>query len=210
MEGATDMANIIQKIKDFYNINNIKEYFLHLLPDVQPDNIHHLLTQAGLVKNRGWMKFTRDTSPAPEGKTDLSIKKIDSSHAKTFSEIVTPCFDMPEESAPLVASIINHPNWHFYMSFDGDKPAGTGAMFVKDNIAYFDWGSTHQDFRQRGGQGALLRYRINDAINMNCTMMVTATGEEVPGDPQHSYKNIMRVGFKETYLRENWSLPGTS
>jgi len=26
----------------------------------------------------------------------------------------------------------------------------------------------------------------------------------VPGDPQHSYANIKRCGFQETYLRENW------
>jgi len=35
--------------------------------------------------------------------------------------------------------------------------------------------------------------------------LVTATGEAVAGDPQHSYKNIKRAGFREKYVRENWS-----
>jgi hypothetical protein len=30
------------------------------------------------------------------------------------------------------------------------------------------------------------------------------TGEAVPGDKQHSYRNIQKAGFKEAYLRENW------
>jgi hypothetical protein len=30
------------------------------------------------------------------------------------------------------------------------------------------------------------------------------TGEAVPGDPQHCYSNIMKRGFAETCLRENW------
>ena len=30
------------------------------------------------------------------------------------------------------------------------------------------------------------------------------TGEAVPGDAQHSYSNILRAGFAESYLRENW------
>jgi hypothetical protein len=30
------------------------------------------------------------------------------------------------------------------------------------------------------------------------------TGEAVPGDPQHSYGNIVKAGFAEAYLRENW------
>ena len=35
----------------------------------------------------------------------------------------------------------------------------------------------------------------------------TATGEEVPGDPQHSYANILRMGFEEGYIRENFAPP---
>jgi hypothetical protein len=29
----------------------------------------------------------------------------------------------------------------------------------------------------------------------------------VPGDPQHSYANILRAGFAETTLRPNWAPP---
>ena len=79
-------------------------------------------------------------------------------------------------------------------------------MFIKDNVAYTDWGATHPDFRRRGCQGALLSHRISEAIKLGCKQIVTTTGEEVPGDPQHSYKNILRVGFHESYLRENWTL----
>ncbi len=90
------------------------------------------------------------------------------------------------------------------MSFADGEPAGTGALFVKDNVAWFDWGATHRDYRGRGGQGIVLCQRIRDAIDLGCQILVTATGEEVPGDPQHSYKNIVRTGFKPVYVRENY------
>ncbi len=38
--------------------------------------------------------------------------------------------------------------------------------------------------------------------------MLTTTGEEVEGDPQHSYKNIVRAGFREAYVRENFAPAG--
>lgn len=90
------------------------------------------------------------------------------------------------------------------MGFDGETPAASGGVFYKNGIAHCDFGSTHPDFRGRGFQGALLARRINDAIQMGASKLYTATGEAVPGDPQHSYKNILRYGFEENYLRENW------
>jgi len=38
----------------------------------------------------------------------------------------------------------------------------------------------------------------------DCRLVVTETGEAVPGDAQHSYKNILKAGFRELYLRENF------
>ena len=150
------------------------------------------------------MKFIRDTSPATTRNPELTIRKIGLEHADDFARIVVPCFDMAEASISLVASIVNHPHWHLYMGFDGDILAATGAFFYKDGAAYCDWGSTHSDSRRRGFQGAVLAYRINDAIHMGAKNLYTTTGEDVPGDPQHSYKNILRYGFTENYLRENW------
>jgi GNAT superfamily N-acetyltransferase len=90
------------------------------------------------------------------------------------------------------------------MAFDGARPAGTGALFVADGIGWTDWGATDPDFRRRGCQTALLVARLEKAIALGCRMILTETGEEVPGDPQHSYRNILKVGFSETQVRENW------
>jgi len=53
-------------------------------------------------------------------------------------------------------------------------------------------------------QTAILNVRIQAALDTACTNIVTMTGEAVPGDPQHSYSNILKRGFEEAYLRENW------
>ena len=41
------------------------------------------------------------------------------------------------------------------MSFDGDKPAGVGALFVKNGFGWTDYGATSPEFRRQGSQGEL-------------------------------------------------------
>jgi hypothetical protein len=36
---------------------------------------------------------------------------------------------------------------------------------------------------------------------------VTETGERVPDKPSDSYRNILRAGFHERYLRQNYLSP---
>ncbi len=49
--------------------------------------------------------------------------------------------------------------------------------------------------------------RIRDAIESGCTTLVTETGERIPLKPSNSYRNILRFGFEEAYLRPNYLSP---
>jgi GNAT superfamily N-acetyltransferase len=81
--------------------------------------------------------------------------------------------------------------------------AGDGHL-IDGDTGYLDWGATHADFRRRGSQTALLNARLRHAFAAGCSRVVTMTGEAVSGDPQYSYRNILRAGFTECYCRENW------
>ena len=48
---------------------------------------------------------------------------------------------------------------------------------------------------------------LQRAFELGCEQVFTCTGVSVPGDPQHSYNNILRAGFHETYVRANYA-PG--
>ncbi len=150
------------------------------------------------------MKFRRDPLAPPLAKTELEIKRVDTAHGVDFGIIAAPCFDLTDKVIPLLASLVGRVDWHIYMSFAGGTPAGTGALFIRDGVAWLDWGATHRDHRGKGGQSAVLAARVRGAIDAGCRILLTATGEAVPGDPQHSYKNISRTGFEPAYLRENY------
>jgi GNAT superfamily N-acetyltransferase len=206
----TASPETVGRIVDRYRAAGIARYFVQLVPDARPPELRDVLSAAGLEKARGWMKFIRGPAPAPDVTSPLAVRKIGPERASDFARIAVAGFDLPEAAEPLIAALISRPGWHLYMSFLGDTPAGTGAMLVQGGVAHLDWGVTHPDFRRRGGQSAVLAERIRDAIAMGCDLLVTTTGEAVPGDPQHSYGNILRAGFEEAYLRENWAPPRQS
>lgn len=53
----------------------------------------------------------------------------------------------------------------------------------------------------------MLAARIAKAAELGCRLMATTTGEAVEGDPQHSYSNIERAGFRAAYTRANFGPP---
>jgi len=191
-------------IRGLYSEASIGRHFLHLSPDAASGEFRAGLDAAGYQAYRRWMKFSRQPLPPAATRTDLQVREIGLENAADFGRIVAPAFDMTDASAPLLAALVGHPGWHIYMSFDGDEPAGAGALFVRDGIAWCDWAGTDPAFRRRGSQGAVLAARIAKANELGCRLIATETGEAVEGDSQHSYHNIERAGFKAAYLRDNF------
>ena len=194
----------IERICAAYREHDVEGFYLGVHPAARPDGIGQLLEKAGLERARGWMKFERGPDPAPAVESSLEVREIDEEHVDEFGRIATSAYGMTPEAVGLVRGLIDRSGFHLYMTFDGDTPAGTGAMAIDGDSAWFEWAATDPAFRQRGSQRALLARRIEDAVDAGCTRLLTCTGEAVPGDPQHSYHNIEWAGFEPTFVRENW------
>ena len=156
------------------------------------------------MRRRAWAKFTRGREPAPEPTTDLEVREIGAEHAIDFGRIAATGFELDEEWIPVLAGLVGREGWRVYLSFDGETPAGCGAMRISDGVAWLDWAATLPEFRRRGSQGAVIARRLADGIAMGSDAFATSTGEEVEGDAQHSYHNIERYGFRRTHARANW------
>jgi len=196
----------LQQIRRIYAEAGVPRFFVHVSPEAESENeIRDLLKSEGYEKARGWMKFSRDNAPATPTKSDLTVRLADASHKDDFARICGTAFGIDQAVWPVLCGLIDHPNWHLYMSFDGDAAAGCGGLYVEDGTAVTDYGATDPQFRQRGSQSAILTARIEHARELGVTLITTETGEAVEGDAQHSYGNILKRGFKEDYLRENWA-----
>ena len=193
----------IDEISRRYADWGVDNYFVHVYADDAPQPVLDRTVSLGLVPARGWMKFQRDAAPAPAAKTDLEVRRVGPDRAMDFGAIVARNFGMTDAAAPMLAGLADDPAWHLFVSYDGETPAGAGALYVSGDAAWTEWGATDAAFRRRGSQGAIMAARIERARELGCRHLFTETGEAVDGDPQHSYSNILRYGFSELRLRQN-------
>lgn len=198
-----EVAEIVRR----YREAGVARYFLHLHPDARPAEIAQWCEAEGLEQARAWVKFARGREAPPEAPSDLEIRLAGPAEAPVIGAIVADAFDLGPEAAPWLAALVGRPGWRIYAGMDGDTPVGSGAMFVRDGVAYLDWGATAPAARGRGCQSAILRARVLDALDLGCDVIATETGVEVPGDPQHSYSNILRAGFRPEVTRANLAPP---
>jgi GNAT superfamily N-acetyltransferase len=199
-----------QEVRDLvarYKEAGIARFFIHLHPESRPAGLKDWLGEEGLAPTRAWVKFQRDPGNVPSTKTDLSVREIGPEHGADFGRIVATSFGFTNPMAEVYAALAGRDHWHIFMSFDNNQPAGCGALFVHEGLGWLDWGATDPDLRGRGSQGATLAARIEGASIHGCQILAVETGEAVEGDPQHSYHNIERAGFKASHARANYAPP---
>jgi GNAT superfamily N-acetyltransferase len=80
-------------------------------------------------------------------------------------------------------------------------------VYVSGEYAWLGFGATLPAYRRHGAQNALLARRLAEAAARGARTAVTETGERVPDKPSSSYRNILRAGFHERYLRHNYLSP---
>jgi GNAT superfamily N-acetyltransferase len=166
------------------------------------------LREHGFEPAYAWMKFVRDPHPprfpAPQG---IEVVELGAPDEEPFGTIGALGFGMPAWGAELFAHLPGRDGWRCYVARVDGEACGCGAMLIEDGIAELGIGATLEEARGRGCQTALLHRRISDAAAAGCHTLLVETGERVPGRPGASYRNILKAGFEEAYLRPNWQRP---
>jgi GNAT superfamily N-acetyltransferase len=164
------------------------------------------LEARGFTRDYGWMKFSRGVSPR-RATSELSVVAAERAHADDFAAVIVGGYALPDWSSPFAANVVGRPGWSCYVAYDGDRPAGAGALFVDGVVGWLGFGATLPEYRGRGAQSATLAARIEDARRQGCRTVVTETGELAEDRPSSSYRNIVRAGFREAGVRQNYRAP---
>jgi GNAT superfamily N-acetyltransferase len=197
----------LDAIAAHYAKRNVSNYLVHVHPDAQPPELLTWLAERGYVPfRRAWAKFVREAEPVAMPESTLRTERIDSDHGEAFVKIVTEAYALKPEAKTLLNLLPRRPGFSAYTCFVEDEPAAVAAMYTRDDVAWFGFAATRRPFRGRGAQQSLLRRRIEDALAAGCTRFYAETGEPADGEPQHSYHNIQRAGFRRIYVRDNYIL----
>jgi GNAT superfamily N-acetyltransferase len=182
------------------------QYAIGVSPLAPPD-LAPRLAERGFEPGYAWMKFRRGVEAPPPVETTLRVDEIGAEHGATFGAIVARGFGLPEFAGEWFAALAERPRFHLFLAYDGAEPAGAGALFVGEGVGWIGVAATLPEHRRKGAQGALLAARIRRARELGLRVLATETGERTDDRPSGSYRNILRLGFEERYLRPNYVSP---
>jgi hypothetical protein len=173
--------------------------------ELSTDAAERWLATHGYERGYPWMKFTRDAHPPRFKASDaVEVVELDGTSEEPFGMIAATGFGLPAWAAAFFADLPGRAGWHCYVALVEGEAQACAAMLISSGIAEFGIAATLEPARGRGCQLALLHRRIGDAAAAGCQTLFVETGERIPGQPSPSYRNILRAGFEEAYLRPNW------
>lgn len=160
----------------------------------------------------GWSKLVRRFDFSSEiragGSLPSGIEIVTDPEPAVYGRLVVKAFGFPEILADWFGALVGRPNWTTVVALLDGKPAGSGALFVKGNWAWFGVGGTLPEARRNGVQSALIDARTEIALAKGATHITAETGRpEQPDMKQTSRDNFLRRGFVEAYHRLNFKRP---
>jgi GNAT superfamily N-acetyltransferase len=194
----------LEEIDDFFGS---AAYAVAVAPEA--DGLADLLETRGFVPAYAWMKFRRHSAPPPPVTTDLRVVAIDGSSGGDLGRVIGGAFGLRDSYDAWWAAVAAADGWHCFVAYADEEPAAAGALYASGSIGWVGVAGTLPEFRRRGGQSAIMAARIERARDLGIELLVTETGERRDGRPSNSYRNILRFGFEEAYVRPNYERAAT-
>jgi GNAT superfamily N-acetyltransferase len=159
------------------------------------------LPRLGYEPARAWMAFERGAEPAEPAANDLHV--AETHDAGAFEATLAEGYGLPDLHG-LFEPLVGLPGWRCLIAWAGDEPAGCGALYVEGRLGWLGMAATRPSHRRQGAQTALLLARVEAARTLGAEALYTETGAADAAGPGPSYRNILRAGFRGSYLRPNW------
>lgn len=205
--GATEEGHLAEAL-DWTQSNGV-DYYVPVKPGTpEANSAEEQLKSRGHEPGYAWMKFVRDPSPSdlPEAE-GVEVVELAAGEGEPLGRIGAEGFNLPPWAAALFSGLPGREGWRCYTAEIDSEPQACAAMLIHNGVAEFGIAATLETARGRGCQTALLHRRIEDARAAGCHTLFVETGERTTDRPSASYRNILRTGFKEAYLRPNWRRP---
>jgi GNAT superfamily N-acetyltransferase len=180
-------------------------FYVALSPHATPTELSRWLSARGFERGLGWMQFVRGVEDPPAiAQNGIELVEVRGrGEAEAFARIVVGSYGLPAEMLPWLESVPGS-GWLAWLAVEANEAVGAAALYADEELAYLSFAGTLPDHRGGGAQTALLAERIRRARDLGCRLVATETGELRADLPSTSYRNILRAGFEELHVVENW------
>ena len=195
---------MIDQILDIYQAFKVRRFSFQQSPCRQYEQISGWLEKRGFRPHHAYTELVRETTPALAVETSVRVERIDKKDAGAFADVFGTVAPVPPGQLEWIKASVGVPGFSHYLAFVGDRPAASAVVYVNGNAAWMGWAGTLTPFRRRGAQTALIAARVERAAELGAKWIVCATMEPKRGRPSGSYRNLLKCGFREAYLRPIW------
>jgi GNAT superfamily N-acetyltransferase len=202
---------VIGEVIDFYLDNGNKSAILQITPSALPEDWAEICARQGLTGGSFWHKLVRDADvELPTAESTLRIATVPMEEGEPWARTLMRGFGMPEDLAPMISNALGERGITAFGAYAEDEElVGSGMLSVVDvaggqRVGHFAAGVTLPEFQGRGAQSALIAARMRAAVDAGCGLFVAETGDELPGEHNTSLHNLLRLGFRVSYKRQNW------
>ena len=182
---------------------------LQVAPDAEAPAIRDYLDQATLGEaGSGWAKFigTDISSPSEPINTPVVVEVVDGRGANLFGRTVTEGFGLPPICGTWFAALTDRPFWQCFVALVNGEVAGAGAMFARDDAAWFGIEATLQAYRGRGAQRGIISSQLRAAAAVKATVLTCEMARPIDRADAgfSSYRNQEWAGLAHAYTRPNF------
>ena len=200
-------AALIAEICAFFRSCGAELATVQIAPAAMPPDWAEIAARHGLRAGIRWAKLTRPAlaidGAAPV--TTLRVTQVPPDHLDPWSRVFLAGFGVdPEIFGPMLAAAAPQ-GFEPFAAWDGQRLAAAGALFLQGNGAQLIGASTLPSYRRQGAQSALLRARIERAIDSGASWISTEATAGDNGQSSSSLNNAERAGFQVRYVRDSWT-----
>nr|QEO73877.1 hypothetical protein [uncultured bacterium] len=188
-------AGLVDEIGEFYRSAGCARAEWQILPELLPPDWAEICARHNLTPGGELARLASETL-LTTATTDLRIGRI--TDAELWVATAFAAFGMSDGFTPVLLDFATDPANIAIGAWDGDKLAGVGSLYIRDEVAFFSSGATLPEYRNRGVQSALIAARAKTAEG--CRLFVTDTAAE----PNPSLRNTLRAGFRCVGRTQTW------
>jgi hypothetical protein len=172
----------------------VGRFFVWLTPGPGMDEVRGWVAAAGMARNPHvtYPTLGRAAGAAERVSTEIEVRElVPADAAATLARMEGACW-------PDFRHCVGAPGFFHYVAFDHDRPVGSAALQVRDDVGHLCMGFTAEPDRRRGAQQALIARRIDKATALGCRILVSETLSFL----KSSLGNLRRAGFAPVYDKE--------
>lgn len=134
----------------------------------------------------------------------IEIRSLKKGEFDLFASIYVAAFGLPDFIQDGIKQnnevLFEVPGWEFYIAYKQKEPVGIAVLYVQGELATLAAAATLPRYRNMGVQSALLKKRIEIAIEKGARYI---TSEAAYGSGSH--RNMERAGLKLAYTKAIWT-----